>query len=131
MHSTQFKGDEERENGGEKRTEREKGLVARKERSSLPGSIEAVEKGVSETRHVLAGVKSIPVKERKTRENRALVSRSVIISIWVDRSIVAKGTERLGRRERQKERTDRYGIMGRVLNHSFLRRTTEPITISR
>lgn len=61
--------------------------MARKGKSSLPVSIEAVQKGVREARHVLDGVKGIPVKERKTREKRALVSRSVIISIWVDRSI--------------------------------------------
>lgn len=55
--------------------------MGRKGKSSLPGSIEAGQKGVREARHVLPGVKSIPVKERKTREKRALVSRSVIISI--------------------------------------------------
>lgn len=82
--------------------------------SSLPGSIGAGQKGVREARHVLAGVKSIPVKERKTREKRPLVSRSVIISIWVDRSIGRKGANR---RERIAPRL--------IVNHSFVRRTVK------
>lgn len=97
------------EGGGE----RERFGTGRKEKSSLPRSIEAGEKGVREARHVLAGVKSIPAKERKTREKRgALVSRSVIISI-------------LGRSfDQRRKRNPRYEKIGtrRVVNHSFVRR---------
>lgn len=93
--------------------ERERFGTGRKEKSSLPRSIEAGEKGVREARHVLAGVKSIPAKERKTREKRgALVSRSVIISI-------------LGRSfDQRRKRNPRYEKIGtrRVVNHSFVRR---------
>ena len=54
-----------------------------------------------------------PVKERKTRENRALVSRPVIISI-------------LGRSFDQREKKKKEPPIGtrRVVNHSFVRRTT-------
>lgn len=91
MRPTQFERKERMESGGAKRRkilrrERERGRerfgTGRKEKSSLPRSIEAGEKGVREARHVLAGVKSIPAKERKTREKRGpSLAVSVIISI--------------------------------------------------
>lgn len=119
MRPTQFRRKERMESGGAKRREilrgreRERFGTGRKEKSSLPRSIEAGEKGVREARHVLAGVKSIPAKERKTREKRgALVSRSVIISI-------------LGRSfDQRRKRNPRYEKIGtrRVVNHSFVRR---------
>lgn len=85
------------ESGGAKRRkilrrerERERFGTGRKEKSSLPRSIEAGEKGVREARHVLAGVKSIPAKERKTREKRGpSLAVLLLFRFWVDRSISA------------------------------------------
>lgn len=85
------------------RRERERFGTGREEKSSLPRSIVAGEKGVGEARHVLAGVKSIPAKERKTREKRgALVSRSVIISI------LGRSFDQRRKRKSSPLREDRY-----------------------
>lgn len=95
---------------GERRSEKERRIsrrerfgTGREEKSSLPRSIVAGEKGVREARHVLAGVKSIPAKERKTREKRgALVSRSVIISI------LGRSFDQRRKRKSSPLREDRY-----------------------
>lgn len=105
---TQFGRKERMESGGAKRRggyrgERERFGTGREEKSSLPRSIVAGEKGVREARHVLAGVKSIPAKERKTREKRgALVSRSVIISI------LGRSFDQRRKRKSSPLREDRY-----------------------
>lgn len=107
MHSTQFRNDEGRERmgkgGGRKKDEDKRWLerrkvgrkqlpMDRKGKSSLPGSIEAGRKDVREARHVLPSVKSIPVKERKTRESGPSLAVLLLFRFWVDRSITTKGT---------------------------------------